>query len=174
ENPSPKAVAQELEAVLRSVFDRYAALERSIGLGSADTFHEGQGAPSKGLRRGHEHGNIPASETRHNDGNSGTVLPRAMPSHGSLYSSSASPRSRLSGRVSPALLQPHAQAKSLSAVKSPVLSTPAMEAVTPLKVSLDGVLLFIGDTNIFPMLSFENILATAAKEIEHMASTVAE
>ncbi|CAM9304482.1 unnamed protein product, partial [Ectocarpus sp. 8 AP-2014] len=66
------------------------------------------------------------------------------------------------------------QAKSLSAVKSPILSTPAMEAVTRLTVSLDGVLLFIGDTNIFPMLGFENILATAAKEIEHMASTVAE
>ncbi|CBJ33803.1 hypothetical protein Esi_0618_0005 [Ectocarpus siliculosus] len=49
-----------------------------------------------------------------------------------------------------------------------------MEAVTPLTVSLDGVLLFIGDTNIFPMLGFENILATAAKEIEHMASTEAE
>ncbi|CAM9326056.1 unnamed protein product, partial [Ectocarpus sp. 12 AP-2014] len=82
ENPSPQAVAQELEAILRSVFDRYAALERSIGLGSVATFHEvGPGAPSKGLSRGHEHGNIPASETRHNDGNSGTVLPRAMPSH---------------------------------------------------------------------------------------------
>lgn len=115
----------------------------------------GQGAPSKVLSRGHEHGNIPASETRHNDGNSGTVSPRAMPSHGSLYSSSASPRSRLSGRVSPTSLQPDAQAKSLAAVKSPALPTPAMEAVTPLTVSLDGVLLFIGDTNIFPMLSFE-------------------
>ncbi|CAM9326004.1 unnamed protein product, partial [Ectocarpus sp. 12 AP-2014] len=76
--------------------------------------------------------------------------------------------------VSPTSIQPDAQAKSLSAVKSPVLSTLAMEAVTPLRVSLDGVLLFIGDTNIFPMLSFENILATAAKEIEHMASTVAK
>lgn len=119
----------------------------------------GQGGPSKALSRGQEHADIPASQTGHSDGNIGTVLPRAMPSRGSLYSSSGSPRSRLSGRVSPPSLQhlasPDAQAKSLSAVTPPVLSTPAMAAATPFKVSLDGVLLFIGDTNIFPMLGFE-------------------
>eukprot|EP00752_Nemacystus_decipiens_P002249 g2131.t1 len=164
-------VGQELDAILRSAFDRYAALEGS-GPGFLQTLNEGQEVSLGSANRRHDQRNVSASPTVPGIGAGGQT-----PSSASLLSSTrrvparASPTTSLTGQPQPKFSEasPSVVPRQLCGVQVKRLfegkPSGSSTEVAPPTLSVDGLLLFIGDTNVFPELSFESIAATAAEEL---------